>query len=847
MSSITHADSPTNLPPSVGDKLRRLRRVLVTWITVEGLAWVALAVAGVVLVDVAIDRLFRMDQIQRQISLVLMAAAIVYVAYRKLVKPLGQKFSDDMLILQVEQRHRELGQSLISAVQFSRVEDRVEGLGMSPRLVRATIDHGVRAADGVAFSDIVEKSRFQRNLGIVGVVVAAFAVVGFWAPQAFAIWWNRNILIGHAQWPQDTHLRIVGEADGVITLPKGDDLKIEVEVAEGIVPSAVTIDYGPNRSKRGSSEMTAGPGATAGDRVAEDASQKPRYEFTFKNVLEEFSVRARGGDGQTEWVDVRLVDRPSIKVLDLQLTPPAYTALKPASLVRGQGPYEFYTGSRLRVSGMATKELKSANLRIVRRGVPATVLPMTVDAGNPQGFSVALAPDQVRAANYEIEVMDRDDRRSKRPEQFTLKNVADRVPSVGAKLDGISSMIVPGARVPLGITVSDDFAVTETIVSYRIKRTIEIPAANTDAPIGLPVQPPDPKPTDKPATDKPADKPAEDKPADAAPNGSKLSVGVAVGSALFADPPAAPAADQPAADKPAGDKPAGDPAAGDDAAPAEPPAPTVNITERAGSVPVTGAKVKFGEPHIETTYPLEAPPLKLLVGDELELVVEAKDNDTISGPKVGKSHRFQLRVVTEEELRADLLRREKDQRKQFEDLITSQDDLVTETKALSSDLAGNPATSPEVRATLLKAQKRQHQIGERCRTIGGWMEQIALEAENNRLEGPEGRYQKEVRGKVIAPLNRLVSESIPAAAQMLDEARRLPDGQAAKRDEQLDKAVAAEQQIAKEMRTILRYMVKAEGYQEAVNLAYRILDVQGGVNEATRKMLRELIEGSGDK
>ena len=53
--------------------------------------------------------------------------------------------------------------------------------------------------------------------------------------------------------------------------------------------------------------------------------------------------------------------------------------------------------------------------------------------------------------------------------------------------------------------------------------------------------------------------------------------------------------------------------------------------------------------------------------------------------------------------------------------------------------------------------------------------------------------------------------------------------------------------IAAEMRTILRYMVKAEGYQEAINLAYRILDVQGGLNEATKRMLRELIEGSGDK
>jgi hypothetical protein len=82
---------------------------------------------------------------------------------------------------------------------------------------------------------------------------------------------------------------------------------------------------------------------------------------------------------------------------------------------------------------------------------------------------------------------------------------------------------------------------------------------------------------------------------------------------------------------------------------------------------------------------------------------------------------------------------------------------------------------------------------------------------------------------------------------MLDDARRMPDGEPIKRDEMLVSAIEAQMRIAAEMRMILRYMVKAEGYQEAINLAYRILDLQGNLNEATKRQLRELIEGSGDK
>jgi len=435
--------------------------------------------------------------------------------------------------------------------------------------------------------------------------------------------------------------------------------------------------------------------------------------------------------------------------------------------------------------------------------------------------------------------------------------VSDRVPSVGAKLDGISSMIVPQARVPLIITMSDDFAITKSGVAYKVKTSTEVAASETPGTTTPPEG--EAPPSTPPATNPPAGESAPpaapaspgEKPAESGTNFG----GSVKGQTLFAQAEGEqPAAAPPAVEKPAAETPAaessGDEAMSDEEMPEEKPAeekPAVTFTERDGTVPHPELKDRYGSDKIEFRFPMEVAPVELAVGDDFEFHVEATDNDTVGGPKTGKSHRFQLRVVTEEELRNDLLRREKDQRKQFEDLIVGQDDLVTETKGLASEIHGEPGTPPDTRTALLKSQKRQHQIGERCRTIANWLDQIVLEAENNRLEGPEGRYQREMKGKVIEPLIKLVSESIPAAAQLLDDARRLPDGEAVKRDEMLAAAVAAEMRIAAEMRTILRYMVKAEGYQEAINLAYRILDVQGGLNEATKRMLRELIEGSGDK
>ena len=69
----------------------------------------------------------------------------------------------------------------------------------------------------------------------------------------------------------------------------------------------------------------------------------------------------------------------------------------------------------------------------------------------------------------------------------------------------------------------------------------------------------------------------------------------------------------------------------------------------------------------------------------------------------------------------------------------------------------------------------------------------------------------------------------------------------AARNKKLAEAVAAELKVAEEMREILRHMVKSEGFQEAVNMLHRILDLQVGVSDETRKKLDELFSGRNDK
>ena len=202
-------------------------------------------------------------------------------------------------------------------------------------------------------------------------------------------WARRNLLLGSAQWPQDTHLRIVQLEEGAdsITLPRGDDLLLQVDIIKGLVPSIVEVEFRSSGSGSGIQQMTRRDNRStvvAETMVAEDDPNKPRFEFTFKNVLDEFELRVEGGDARTPWTKVRLVERPVVAKLSLHVTPPKYIGDEPFALRREEGIHNVYRGSSLMITGQATRRLVSARLRIVAKDEDPLDLEMQVDPNSPK-------------------------------------------------------------------------------------------------------------------------------------------------------------------------------------------------------------------------------------------------------------------------------------------------------------------------------------------------------------------------------------------------------------------------------------------------------------------------------
>jgi hypothetical protein len=240
----------------------------------------------------------------------------------------------------------------------------------------------------------------------------------------------------------------------------------------------------------------------------------------------------------------------------------------------------------------------------------------------------------------------------------------------------------------------------------------------------------------------------------------------------------------------------------------------------------------------ETVFDLE--PLAVPTGVSLSFFVEAHDNNTVSGPGIGRSTVFLVRVVTEEELRAALLLREREQRVEFEKRIKLQDELHTDCQALLAGVRGAADLADEQRAQLARLEKRQKSVGDDLARIARRFEEIVVEIRQNRIEDERGPVQTRLSEKIIAPLWSVANEGVSAVTNELQRATRQAT-QAADRDASLERAAAAQEQLLAKMQEILSNLEQSEGFQKAVNMALEVLKSQQDVQQLTDKEKQEAI------
>jgi len=242
---------------------------------------------------------------------------------------------------------------------------------------------------------------------------------------------------------------------------------------------------------------------------------------------------------------------------------------------------------------------------------------------------------------------------------------------------------------------------------------------------------------------------------------------------------------------------------------------------------------------------IDLKPLKIPIGARFSFQFEANDNDVVARPetgKVGKTLLMTIRVVSEDELRADLLRREKEQQQEFERLVDEQDKVYTELVATLTRIRGNNDVPAQDRNRLRELQKQQHTLGKNLDAIAAKLADILLEFRNNRIVDVEQELENREKF-IIGPMQNLARKTVPETVDLLTQARRTGTPPA-ERDIALKAAQEKQESIKDEMANILKRMNRTARFQEVVNLTYRVLKAQQAVLGLTDRQIKELLKKS---
>jgi hypothetical protein len=296
------------------------------------------------------------------------------------VRPMWAPLGDRDLALWTEDKFRELGHRLITAVELNRPGATVEG--MSPELLAAATRQAEEMAQATDFARRVDLVRLKRGVGLALATAGVLGLVGAASPETVRVLLARQFLID-----REIPRSVAVEAELAHQVrPSGEEVKLRFRAKGAVAFETLT----------GSIRLVP-DGRPAEEYPLRFESKDGKGEATFAATIPAASVHFhyRGWlhDGRTrKGAEVTYVPRPVVQKIDAWVLLPTYVGFRPDGT-----PYEQYRvrgeiagplGSSARIQIEAQKKIVKGHLELLGR-VGGEQLPET----SLRSIPLAVGPD----------------------------------------------------------------------------------------------------------------------------------------------------------------------------------------------------------------------------------------------------------------------------------------------------------------------------------------------------------------------------------------------------------------------------------------------------------------------
>lgn len=217
----------------------------------------------------------------------------------------------------------------------------------------------------------------------------------------------------------------------------------------------------------------------------------------------------------------------------------------------------------------------------------------------------------------------------------------------------------------------------------------------------------------------------------------------------------------------------------------------------------------------------ELEPVGMKPGTFLSFWAEATDNDGLAGAKSGRSQVMTIRVVSREELMNDMIRRQQELRRRFEELIRIETELRDELSA------GIP-----IKKKAFSDARKQLRVARQCELIRRQLSLILEEMRNNRIL--KDKDLDRLRDRLIKPLGSLVDELLPTSRRSFEELGEAQDAETVR-----ERTLAELEEILALMESIKSQMLRLETLTELITRLEGIIRLWDDVIDDTKNSIEE--------
>lgn len=243
-----------------------------------------------------------------------------------------------------------------------------------------------------------------------------------------------------------------------------------------------------------------------------------------------------------------------------------------------------------------------------------------------------------------------------------------------------------------------------------------------------------------------------------------------------------------------------------------------------GELALPGAN---GSPTADTSVAWQLASVRPLPGETVLLELAATDNDTLSGPHIGRSNLYRIHVVSLPEMQRRLKDQMEEERRALDQLRQKQIELQ---KALQK------ARTQKDNKELARTQEEQRNLAQEAKSVAQRVNDLTNRLENNNLATESEAKRRDEASKT---LDNLAQQKIPAAADKIQKAQNAP-ARSANRAEALNQAAQTQAENRREIEKAQELLQGAPSAEQVAKDLERLAKDQRMYAEGSRSVAEDI-------